>query len=144
MSKYKEIKTIFRDGECLLKALADLGLTAQSAANLRDNGVTLKTDYASWGDVDHQVAIAVSRKDLIWQGKVKSYGGMGFAWNGQDYDLVQDRHVSPAMTALNEKLRQRYAFHAVQKQARANGMMVRETTSAGGEISLVLVGYNRR
>lgn len=145
MSKYKVILSEFRDGECLCKALVDLNLPFEHGPNLRENGVTLKTDWVYRGEQNQQVAVAVTRSSLIKAG-VPSYGGLGFAWNGKGYDLVQDSHnvYDPRAVDLLNKLRQRYSFHMIHAQARAHGLMVQESRSANGDIDLVLVGYNRR
>lgn len=144
MSKYKQIHSEFRDGAMLLRALADLGLSCEQAAILTCNDLTLKTDYTSWGDADRKAAITVTREALKSAG-VHSYGGLGFAWNGESYDLIQDSHneYNKAATDLLGRLRQRYAYHMIQQQARARGLTVRESSSAGGDIELVLVGYRR-
>lgn len=145
MSKYKEIQTEFRDGAMLLKALSDLGLKFEAAANLRSNETVLKTDWASRGETDHMAAVVVSRATLREAG-VYSYGGLGFAWNGESYDLIQDSHNEGDVKTgeLLGRLRQRYAYHVIQTQAHARGLTVRESRSVNGDIELVLVGYNRR
>mgnify|MGYP000933603206 CR=1 FL=1 len=62
MSKYKVIKTEFKNGASLVKALLDLGVKFEESANLKQNNVVLKTSWRTFGSSDYDVAIAIQRE----------------------------------------------------------------------------------
>jgi len=141
MSKYRVIKSEFKTGESLLKALADCGLQCEHGPNLRENNATLKTSWrGGWGGKDQQVSIAVSCHNLE---RVIDHAmdGMGFVWNGAGYDLVQDQHDLERgdVNAMMNKLRQRYSYHEVMRLAHAHGYNVRETSSQNGQMRVKIV-----
>lgn len=142
MSKYRQILTEYKNGDSLVKALADLKVEHSRAANLRENGVTLTTHWSgTWGGRDQRVAIAVDRDQLGRALGHRPMDGLGFAWNGSGYDLIQDQHDGWRAEDLQllARLRQRYAFHEVTRLARAKGYSVRETPGEAGRIRLTLV-----
>jgi hypothetical protein len=146
MSKYKRIACEFKNGESLLKALQDAGLKFEQARNLRENTVAVHTHWKDYGSTEQPCALAIQKDDLS-QGFLSrgaqwgSMDGMGFAWNGSGYDLIQDQHDQsrPEMGALLDQLKQRYSYHEISRQARAKGYTVRELPGQNGTINLVLV-----
>ena len=141
MSKYRVIKTEFKNGESLVKALSDMGLPFEKAASLRENGLTLETHWNSFGGVNKQVAIGMSRGSLRTHG-LQVMDGIGFTWSGQGYDVVIDHYdeEKSQVTAMLAQLKQRYGLHEVNRLARQKGYTVRESASAAdGTIRLILV-----
>ncbi|MDR3572843.1 MAG: DUF1257 domain-containing protein [Anaerolineaceae bacterium] len=134
MSKYKLVQTEFRNGASLKLALDDLKIH-YSAGVLNQNSQTLKTEWLMH-DSHQSCAIAVQADDIR---KVRGFGfgGIGFSWTGKGYDLIADVHDNNDETIT--KLRQRYAFHEVSRQARAKGYTIRETTTDSGVIRMTLV-----
>ena len=137
MSKYREIKTEFRNPDSLVKALADLKIEYQRGANLRANQVMLETHWSGhFGGEDRPAAIAISKDSLGKALKSRAMDGMGFSWNGTGYDLIQDQHdeARSDVVALTNQLRQRYGLHESMRLLRSKGYTVKETVSAGGQI----------
>lgn len=141
MSYYREVKTEFINGESLKKALQDLGIEFTASANLRENRLSLVTNYRGYMDSrDLDVAIAVQREQARRAG-IGSWDGLGFRWNGKSYDQIQD-HLDETHANIQAKmnlLRQRYAYHEVSRQARSKGYTVNEHKSTDGTIRLTLV-----
>lgn len=150
MSKYREIKTEFRNLDSLKKALADCGVPYQIAANPRVPDLGL---YGYHDDLRPEQASIVINREWIndhWSGVGvigKNYyrgisNDIGFAWDGSQFTGIvsdYDQTRQGVTDALN-KLRQRYGFHEVQRLARSKGYTVRETaTDTSGQIRLVLV-----
>jgi hypothetical protein len=149
MSKYKKIATEFRNTESLLRALKDLKVEYEAAPDPRQPSLAL---YGFQGDKREERASFVIRREFInktWSGffmgdKTWHNGysnDLGFAWDGQGYQLQISQYDSsrPGELAALDQLRQRYAFHEVHRQARAKGYTVRESSSENGAINLILV-----
>lgn len=145
MSKYRLIKTEYRNPESLVKALTDLGVIYTRSDNLRKNEAVLKTNWTGhWGGKDQECAIAIQRADLskfvFANGKYRTMDGVGFSWNGSAYDLIQDQHDTerPDVIGALNKLNQRYSYHETMRLARMNGYSVKSTTSENGKIRIVV------
>lgn len=143
MSKYLKLQAPFKNAESLLKALADLGIQCGRAANLRQNDVTLQSHWKlHYGGQDTPVAIAVQRE--AWSRaclgeRGTTYDGIGFAWNGQSYDLIQDDHDQrnyPQTEAKLKELRQRYAYHETNRVLRSKGLTLTQSSIDGKTINL--------
>jgi hypothetical protein len=68
------------------------------------------------------------------------YGGIGFSWNGQSYDLVID-YLDLAkfdITKLLDSLKQRYTYQDPKRKAWAKGYTVQEQKAKDGTIRLQL------
>jgi len=135
MSVYKEIKTEFRNPQSLLAALGDLDITIQ-ATGIRENTTKLISHWH--GNPPQDVAIAIKREQARRVG-LGDYDGLGFRWTGEGYAIVQDRidEGNSRIAANMNKLKQRYAFHEVCRQAKAKGYTV-HTVEEGGTLRLTL------
>lgn len=141
MSAYKKIVTQFRNGQSLEKALKDLGITFSRGSSLTENSQVLKTSWgASYGGSDQPCAIAIQKKDAVAAG-IGNFDGLGFFWNGKGYDLIQDHYDEndERIACVMNKLRQRYGYHEVVRQARARGYNVQQTIQENGTIRITLV-----
>lgn len=150
MSKYREIKTEFRNLDSLKRALWDvLGTNYSIAVDCRKPDLPM---YGYHNDLREEKASIVINREWVndhWSGTKSGsnyYRGIsndiGFAWDGNQYSaIVSDYDQSrQGVTEAMNKLRQRYGFHEVQRLARAKGYTVRETaTDNSGQIRLVLV-----
>ena len=135
MSVYKEIKTEFRNPQSLLAALGDLFIIPQ-CANSRENITKLISHWHNNHPQD--VAIAINREDALRAG-LGNYDGLGFRWIGDGYAVVQDQldAKSTGITNQMNKLKQRYAFHEVVRQAKSKGYTV-HTIEENGTLRLTL------
>jgi hypothetical protein len=140
MSAYKVIKTAFKVGESLEKALRDLGIQFEKGQSLKANGAILNTSWGrTYGGINQEVAFAIQQDEARRSG-IGNMDGVGFRWNGSGYDLVQDHydennsHCADVMS----RLKQRYTYHEVSRQARARGYSVRENKMTDGTIRLTL------
>jgi hypothetical protein len=139
MSKYHKIKTEILNPESLLSALADMHIKPTWLSDdLRRNGTTLMTHWETFGGRNQQVAISVDRSVLINAG-YDAMDGIGFAWNGNGYDLLADHYdeVKPWVG----KLKQRYTLHEAKRLARLQGYTLTETTMQDGSIRLTCSQY---
>lgn len=137
MSHLRRISIELNDGPKIVQALRDLGIEPQIASDLTKNTQTL---HSSFGLGNQRVAIAVQR-DSWHQVEPYAADGIGFAWNGSGYDLVQDGMDGRKQDGLG-LLRQRYAFLQVAEAMAANGWEVSETQTAGKQIELVFRKYS--
>lgn len=135
MSAYKEIKTEFRNIESLKKALKDVGFGVfDLSASAKVNGLQL-TGFG--GGNAGQVALRLNRSQY------HGYEDTGFAWDAQSqsYRAVISTHddgVKNFGAGTLQKLRQRYAYHEVKRQATVKGYTVREVAGTDGVIRLQL------
>lgn len=132
MSKYREIKTQFKDTELLLAALKAAGVTAEyHPAGIELNG------YAG----QRRTAHVVVRKQTLRDMGIYSFGDMG--WRREKDGLV---HVYDANTDLPQlptqamlgRVRQQYARSFVQREATRRGMRMTETRDEQGNIHIQL------
>ena len=140
MSKYTQIKTEFKNGASLCKALTALGVTYNRSADLCKNGAVLMANWTRWGGVNQDVAVAVQKHSPA-TGGLCDMDGLGFKWNGAGYDLVQDHYDQENSTvqAALGRLRQEYAKAEVYRLAQSKGYTVREQPDKTGVIRLELV-----
>ncbi|MBE9030556.1 DUF1257 domain-containing protein [filamentous cyanobacterium LEGE 11480] len=123
MSHFSQIKTQIRSLDSLKSALADMGIEWKSgAAPVR--GYKGQT----------QTAEVVIQQDNGYD--------VGFAWNGQEYELVADMQFWQLNHSVDHFLRQvtqRYAYHTVMTETQSQGFQVAEEQSnEDGSIRLVL------
>jgi len=134
MSSYKEITTEFRNIESLKKALADVGFAhCDLSANPKENGLSM-VGYG--GRPGENVALRLPKSH---------YGGYedtGFAWDEatKTYRAIISTHDGGGNFGAGtlQKLRQRYAYQEVKRQAQVKGYTVREVAGTDGVIRLQL------
>lgn len=143
MSAYREIRTEFRNLESFRKALADLGQPFDVAPDPAQPTLPLYGYHAD--ERPEHASFVIRRREVnkAWSGGASN--DLGFAWDGQQVRVIIsdfDSGVQQERAALDH-LRQRYAFHEINRQARARGLLVRETTTVDGRINIVFVGQQR-
>lgn len=123
MSHFSQIKTQIRNLEGLKSALSDMGFAWKS-------DVTPVRGYKG----QTQTAQVVIEQDNGYD--------VGFAWNGQEYELVADMQFWQLTNSVDHFLRQvtqRYAYHTVLTETSNQGFQVaEEQKQEDGSIRLVL------
>lgn len=123
MSHFSQIKTKIRSLPALQSALTDLGLDWKTGPQ-PVIGYRGKT----------QIAALVVEQDNGY--------GVGFSWNGQEYELVTDLDFWQQAWSVDRFLNmvtQRYAYHTVLSTTKAQGFQVAEEVKAeDGSIRLVV------
>lgn len=123
MSHFSQIKTKIRSLPALESALTDLGLDWKSGPQpvIGYRGQT-------------QTAALVVEQDNGY--------GVGFSWNGQEYELVTDLDFWQQAWSVDRFLNmvtQRYAYHTVLNTTQSQGFQVAEESKAeDGSIRLVV------
>lgn len=126
MSEYVRIQTEFRDQECLVAALADIGLTRV------ETGHELHL-YGYQGDRRAQTADVVVRREFLGA----SANDLGFRRTAAGYEMIvsaYDQHAT-LPEARRKLLAQRYSRHAFSKLARQKGGRLQEQ-AAGKRLKL--------
>jgi len=134
MSEYRIVKTEFRDRECLEKALDDVAKKL-GIRYVQGKDITL---YGYQGDARPETADIVIRRCYL----DPLSNDLGYRWNpekGMFEEIVSeyDQRVS-RVTMIRNRIRQRYAYHKVLKEARRKGMAVRAVEQKGGVIHITL------
>jgi hypothetical protein len=123
MSHFSQIKTKIRSLPALESALTDLGLDWKS-------GPQPVIGYRGQA----QTAALVVEQDNGY--------GVGFSWNGQEYELVTDLDFWQQAWSVDRFLKmvtQRYAYHTVLNTTQSQGFQVAEESKAeDGSIRLVV------
>jgi hypothetical protein len=136
MSKFAEIKTVYKNLDSLVKALRDLGFRPEVATDRKDS-----LPLRGWRGLENQsVAVRLDMDEMKRVTGVQCRNtGVGFkkAEDGA-YTMVQDQHDFSNAAAF-EKLHQRYNYHEATRLAKLQGYSVKEKTSTDGTIRLVLV-----
>ncbi len=123
MSHFSQIKTQIRNLSSLQSALNDLGIDWRSGpCEVRGyKGLT-------------QTAEVVIEQDNGYD--------IGFAWNGQSYELVSDLQFWKQDSTVDRflsKVTQRYAYHTIVSESSQKGFQLTEQKrSQDGSIRLVL------
>lgn len=135
MSKYKEIKTEFRNLISLLKALEDIGYPASKLEISQDKSPSISL-YGYQGDVRPEQASIVIRRQHV--GHVSN--DVGFAWDGKTFQAIVSEYDSGPTVFGNKlkRLAQQYAYHEVKRHAKMNGYTTQEIQQGDGSIRLVL------
>ncbi len=133
MSIYRKIQTKFTSGEKLVDSLRSLGLNVQVPRDLRENALSIRNSFDA-----SPCAVLVSdtgRYQVEW-------GGIGFAWNGSEYEAIFDHMKSVGQRAekLLSDARQQYAKLELYEAAALNGYTVSEEVTPDGTILLTLNG----
>jgi hypothetical protein len=136
MSHYVECTPGFKDRTALIEALVAVGFD-RSQIEVHEQAVPL---YGYQGDERPQRAHIVIRRahvgraanDVGWE---RLPDGTYRAWISE----FDSRHrFSPA---LQNRIKQEYAYHAVSRQQRALGRTIERRLLEGGEIEVVIGGY---
>ena len=138
MSHYTEVKTIFKDRYCLVKALeavygkGSVEIHTQGAALIGyrgdDRSKTSGANYAPPCNV-------IVRRQKIGQAS----NDIGFRWNDGRFDAYVSEYDAGAFK--NKGLEQKYATLVVKKQAAILGYTVQETKEQNGVTHLKLQQY---
>ncbi len=119
MSHFSKIKVEIRDEECLLRALEDLGYRYQRNGEIR-----------GFGGQRMRVDVAIPQE-----------GGydIGFLREGEEFRMVADLWgLKVDKDEFLQRVKQRYAYHVVLKQAKTQGFrVVEEQECEDGTIRLV-------
>jgi hypothetical protein len=123
MSHFSQIKTQIRNLDALKSALADMGLEWKSgSAPVR--GYKGQT----------QTAEVVIEQNNGYD--------VGFAWNGQSYELVADMQfwqLNHSVDLFLSQVTQRYAYHTIVNETNKQGFQIaEEQKQQDGSIRLVL------
>jgi hypothetical protein len=123
MSHFSQIKTKIRNLPALESALTDIGLTYKKGPEpIQGYQGQVKT-----------AALVVEQENGY---------GVGFSWNGEEYELVSDLDFWQQAWSVDrflEKITQRYAYHTVVNTATAQGFQVaEEAKNADGSIRVVV------
>jgi Protein of unknown function (DUF1257) len=123
MSHFSQIKTQIRNLPALESALTDLGLTWKKGPE-PIRGYQGQTQTAE---------LVVEQENGY---------GIGFSWNGQEYELVSDLDFWKQAWSVDRflaKVTQRYAYHTVVETATSQGFQVaQEAQNSDGSIRLVV------
>ncbi len=143
MSAYKRIQTQFKNLDSLKKALVDVGFDHfEVAANPQANDLVLHGYSASHGGdaalripKDHYNAFEDT--GFAWDPESKTYRAIISTHDG-GFTVGEARYANFGEGTLT-KVRQRYAYHEVCRQARMKGYGVRQVDDQSGAIRLQLV-----
>ncbi|WP_404789228.1 DUF1257 domain-containing protein [Altericista sp. CCNU0014] len=123
MSHFSQIKTKIRSLPALQSALTDLGLDWKSGPQ----------PVRGYRGQAQTAALVVEQENGY---------GVGFSWNGQEYELVTDLDFWQQAWSVDRFLKmvtQRYAYHTVLSATEAQGFQVaEEAKAADGSIRLVV------
>jgi hypothetical protein len=123
MSHFSQIKTKIRNLPALESALTDLGLAWKKGPE-PVQGYQGQTQNAE---------LVVEQENGY---------GIGFSWNGQEYELVSDLDFWKQAWSVDRflaKVTQRYAYHTVLETATSQGFQVaQEAQNSDGSIRLVV------
>lgn len=123
MSHFSQIKTKIRSLPALQSALTDLGLDWKSGPQ----------PVRGYRGQAQTAALVVEQENGY---------GVGFSWNGREYELVTDLDFWQQAWSVDRFLNmvtQRYAYHTVLSTAESKGFQVaEETKAADGSIRLVV------
>lgn len=126
MSQYNNVKTEFKDGECLVEALHDVGYTEVEVHELPQNLVGYH------GDMRQQKAhIIVRRKHIS-----SSANDLGFLKNsdGTYTQIVSDFDSGKHNAEWNVKLKCAYGERGAMKVAKKKGFKYLGKTIIGGKV----------
>jgi hypothetical protein len=123
MSHFSQIKTQIRNLPALESALTDLGVAWKKGPE-PVRGYQGQTQTAE---------LVVEQENGY---------GIGFSWNGQEYELVSDLDFWKQTWSVDRflaKVTQRYAYHTVLETATSQGFQVaQEAQNSDGSIRLVV------
>jgi len=134
MSHYTEIQTEFRDLECLLQALADIGITNvqthEEPQQLRGYHNDLRQDKA-------HVIVPQSEVNAKLSGGASN--DLGFVKKDGSYQaIVSDYDRNRWWDKKQGQLKQSYNLRKIKKEARRSGKTLSESKLEDGTIKLTL------
>lgn len=123
MSHFSQIKTQIRNLTSLQAALSDLGVDWKSGP----------CDVRGYRGQTQTAEVVIEQNNGY---------DVGFAWNGQEYELVADLqfwNIDYSVDRFLSKVTQRYAFHTIVNESAQKGFQVSEQQkNEDGSIRLVL------
>lgn len=123
MSHFSQIKTQIRNLSSLQAALTDLGIDWKSGPQ----------EVRGYRGETRTAEVAIEQNNGY---------GIGFSWNGSEYELVADLQYWQQSVPVNlflNRLTQRYAYHTVVTETAQKGFQVAEQQqNQDGSIRLVL------
>lgn len=123
MSHFSQIKTQIRNLPALESALSDLQVEWKSGPR----------EVRGYKGLTHTAEIVIEQDN--------SYD-IGFAWNGEEYELVADLQYWKQESTVERflsKVTQRYAYHTIVNESSQKGFQVAEQKqNQDGSIRLVL------
>jgi hypothetical protein len=146
MSHFVECQTQFRDPQALIAALVECGFDA-SVIELHEQAVPL---LGYQGDVRPQNAHIVIRRQHVGSGAndvgwEKQTDGTYLGWISE-FDAgvgayANRREAARFNTAMQNRIKQEYAYQVIRRQQRAMGRSVQRQQLPGGEIEVLIEGY---
>ena len=123
MSHFSQIKTQIRNLSALESALDDLGLAWEAGPR----------EVRGHKGLTHTAEVVIEQDNGY---------DIGFAWNGQSYELVADLQFWKQDNTVDyflSKVTQRYAFHTIVNESAQKGFQISEQQrNQDGSIRLVL------
>lgn len=144
MSHYSALATRFKDRNCLVAALGDVGY---KTVEVHETGAALvgyQGDYrdkSDWGLHTNDIARAVTAEVLVRRAYIDpAANDLGFARgaDGAFGAIISDYDRSRHDDAWMARLTQRYNLHVDRKKAKSLGYHVKETALPNGAIKLTL------
>lgn len=123
MSHFSQIKTQIRNLTALQNALEDLGIKWKAGP----------CEIRGYKGLTHTAEVGIEQDNGY---------DIGFAWNGQSYELVADLQFWKQDNTVDyflSKVTQRYAFHTIVNESAQKGFQISEQKrNQDGSIRLVL------
>lgn len=144
MSHYSALRTRFKDAECLVGALHDVGYKTVEIHEVGQPLVGYQGDYRdrdNWGVHTKDVARAVTAEVIVRRAQIDpAANDLGFARaaDGTFQAIVSDYDRRRHDDAWLARLTQRYNLHVDKKKAKALGYHIKETALPNGAIKLTL------
>jgi hypothetical protein len=146
MSHFVECQTEFRDPQALVAALIACGFAAEQI-EVHEHPVPL---YGYQGDVRPQRAHIVIRRQHVGSGAndvgwERQADGTYRAWISE-FDagvgpFVHRRESTRFNPAMQNRIKQEYAYQVIERQQRARGRSVSRQRLPSGEIEVLIEGY---
>lgn len=128
MSHYTELETEFKDKDCLVKALQDMGYHPEVGEQL--------SLYGYQGDVRPQKASIVIRRKEV--GSASNDIGFVYDKSTKSYRQIISEFDTGQKRMRLSQLKKAYAPHVVKKLARVNRFRIVRRKEKDGEVRLLL------
>ncbi|MGV0026500.1 DUF1257 domain-containing protein [Phormidesmis priestleyi] len=123
MSHFSQIKTQIRNLPALQSALTDLEIDWKSGPR----------EVRGYKGLTHTAEVVIEQDNQY---------DIGFAWNGQEYELVADLQYWKQASNVDRflsKVTQRYAYHTIVQESSQKGFQIAEQQhNQDGSLRLVL------
>jgi hypothetical protein len=143
MSKYSENTTQFKDVDCLIAALIDMGFTREQI-EVNENGSFLydyhgsKTKYLDGKNYDTaNVIIRATHVNSVLSGGASNDLGFRKSADGTYGAIISEYDSRYVNAGWMSKLKTNYATHGIMKQAKKVGLRYVNTTIKNGKRKLV-------